>query len=128
MKVAELTKYPKIFKNIYWGVSDSEGNEGPSSDEIIENRNAFVEEFNIIRTKRILKTIDEDLNLGNYNEFDHIESYYTIDKKNIIISSPYSPADKDGEFHLKKGFTQYKKLYHKDADTYIKIYDKRPYN
>ena len=61
--------------------------------------------------------------------YDHMEIYYTNDKKYIIISSPYAPsALEDEESHNKfikyyeeRGFKLYNPLYINSAITFIRI-------
>ena len=45
-KFSDLTKYPTLFKNSYWGCFEGERNI-QIDDDILKNRNEFVEEFNI---------------------------------------------------------------------------------
>lgn len=110
----QLTNYPFIFKNTYWG------NFNNANSNIIENRNRFVEEFKI---KRYNYKIGHDLKL-HYNDpiFDHVEFYNTIDGKIIIISSPYAPNVSDAKYEY-YGFNLYSQLYTTPAITYLKEFD-----
>ena len=56
------TNYPEIFKNTYWGNFD---NCGEKEDEIIENRNTFIEQFkvkNIYKTKLLYEVYNKRWN------------------------------------------------------------------
>ena len=112
MRFFETTKYPQIFERTYWGRFDVESN--LRDDEIIENRNAFVEEFDIVKRYHPAYSVS----LHNTSKFpvDHAEYYMTSDKKVIFINSPY------GQKSI-PDMTVYKKLYADDATTYIKIFD-----
>lgn len=113
----DKTSYPKIFKNTYWGNGHSDGDE-----EVMKNRNDFIEEFNIqrvakkylIKQKHLPKRYKDYMKAG----YDHNEIYIDKDKKNLIfITSPYvDNFDKLSEY----GFERYKCLYG-GAFTFIKV-------
>ena len=69
----ELTEYPKIFKGIWWGLCGKYRGEY-ASPEIINNRNSFVKEHNIVAhklaTKRLLRKILLDINTGSYESYE----------------------------------------------------------
>ena len=141
---SELTNYFNIFNRTYWGAG------GCADDEIIDNRNKFVEEFNIIKSNRnipnyiltqlnpeyICKVFNKDCYFYTKNNLDNIQ--YLIDnniKKNfhtdhleyyeskdlwIGIFSPYRMNEEDHEYALNFGYELYNKLYNKEAITYIK--------
>ena len=124
-KYADLTRYPKIFKNCYWGNFTFTKNTNTTlTPTIIENRNRFVEEFSVRREKdlpqRIIKQIGFKDYLARQDGLDHIEYYYTTTKQHIIVTSPYAIKLKD-EILEKYQLTLYKKLYAADAVTYIRI-------
>lgn len=123
----EMTKYPEIYKETSWGNFTHRENE----EDIITNRNKFINDYNI---KGIggCKTIDHFLDKGrNYSSYrlfmDHCEVYRTNDKKYILIISPYYGALKRfsffNEFKEQFGFKEIYKLYHREANTMIKIID-----
>ena len=74
---AGLTKYPNIYKHVYWGWCSLKGDENLqdaasySTPEIIENRNRFIEDH---RIKRFFKLPDGLY----YNESDKITKYNRI--------------------------------------------------
>ena len=122
---SQLTKYPQIYTSVYWGnfVYDI-SNHNMINDNIIENRNKFIEDYNIknrpkndipykIREKYITSI---EKNKGYI--FDHIEYYRTYDKKYIIVSSPYLDND---EIYINLGWVKIYKLYSTDSSTYIKF-------
>jgi len=116
--LADLTKYPSIFANTYWGWTgvDRVGGDG-LSDELLANRNRFVEEFDIVGLSRSYLPY----RLMNDGAYDHREAYRTRDGRIILVSSPYTGPG-DAEIHEKAGFVSYPKLYHTKADTWIKVF------
>jgi hypothetical protein len=113
-KFSNLTKYPTIFKNSYWGGFDAEV-ASQIDDDILKNRNEFVEEFKI-------KTFSgDDRPASGGALFDHCE-LYKCEGGHIYVTSPYHEHD---EIATAKGFTRYKKLYLPDATTYIKLFESK---
>jgi hypothetical protein len=115
-----MTEYPKIFKNVYWGNFDNETDK--LEQNIIENRNNFVKEFEIVRVKNIPQKYHKYYNFEKrYNEnkdfFDHVEEYKTKNNDYLVICSPYYNQD---ELAKKLGYRKYKPLYSLGAFTYIK--------
>jgi hypothetical protein len=115
-----MTEYPKIFKNVYWGNFDNKTDK--LEQNIIENRNNFVKEFEIVRVKNIPQKYHKYYNFEKrYNEnkdfFDHVEEYKTKNNDYLVICSPYYNQD---ELAKKLGYRKYKPLYSLGAFTYIK--------
>lgn len=115
---AELTNYSKIFKSVYWGNFKAEDcNE--DLQQIINNRNKFVDDMNIkkvLKSSHILEQIYR--NIFGYC-MDHTEYYVTYGGDIVTICSPYTNNHDD--IFLKNGWVKISKLYHKNAETYIKI-------
>lgn len=133
----QLTKYPKIFDNVYWGHFKFEPDEDETK-EIINNRNEFIEEFSIVRQKKILVRHLKKLHKQGFptdifdhsNEMsglvDHRECYYTgkVTRKHILIYSPYCKnEDEITEFFVNYGFNEYKPLYAGNARTFVRVFD-----
>lgn len=130
IEVRYKTKYPKIF-SCYWGNFNYSNLALGITDEIIDNRNKFVEEFEITRSK----SISDKLNrfLGDYglygtnnHNYDHVETYYTKTKQHIIVVSPYLSTDRSDyeeivKYFEKGEFKLYNKLYNTGACTFIRI-------
>ena len=123
--VRYFTKYPKIF-TCYWGSAILDKDD--IKDEIIENRNKFVEEFKISRLKTCPAGLDKYL--GEYGFFthrsinkyyDHRECYYTKDNSYVLVMSPYICGDDMSEFFKMRGYKPYNKLYRDDAETFIRV-------
>jgi hypothetical protein len=96
-------------------------------DDIIENRNKFVEEFGITKSVYMFPYI-ESLNRNlflHYEEFkkpvtgvvDHPEMYQTSRSKLILICSNYSELPP-----IELGMTRYADLYAKNCSTYMRIF------
>ena len=121
----DYTKYPKVFENTWWGQSVYDIPE----KNIIENRNLFVEEFNILKKKTFLKKLNNFgwLEKDDSRSFDHNESYIDKEGNYILITSPYMVIH-DGQinrpevfkFLTEKGFVVYDRLYNNNATTFIK--------
>ena len=131
MRNYKLTKYPKIFKKTNWGGAKvgTYAGHGPNHKDIIyENRNAFVEEYNIKSFVSELPTgkqnmIDhfKDKHERNERFLDHFERYRTTSNKIICIASPYISED-DPElkhFLLENNFKLFKPMYSSSASTFI---------
>jgi hypothetical protein len=147
----KATKYPKIFNYHYW----CKGTYEDTEDEkvIINNRNLFVEEFNIKKTSKkqpnyIYTQLRMD-ELGAFSHwknekliyefkkenniptpyklpcklFDHFEIYESNDLY-IAIFSPYHPDKKLKECAFNMGYEIYDKVLYYDAVTFIKKVDK----
>ena len=129
-KLYTLTKYPNIFKGSYWGVHRNDRND----DEVIENRNKFVEEFGIKR--RVDKVPEYIERIVGYYElycdekpsrlYYNYEVYYTANKQYIIVMSPYFIPDwsEMKQFYEGMGYSVYPHLYSKSTATFIKIIKK----
>lgn len=113
MKNYELTKYPKLYKNTYWGgfVSSKE-----EDGKIIKVRNNFAENFKLIKNYK-----NKGYRPGQI--FDHLEVYQKEDKSCIIVVSPYIELDKEA-FEL--GFIKLcKPFYSKNAYSYYKEFNNK---
>lgn len=126
----DLTKYPKIFKPTYWGGFKHYRTYNP---EIIENRNAFVEEFRLedlgVKVSRLIKNRSLRRKVlmkyfhdyeGVFTDFDHKEVYMINAYEYVIIFSPYSATTEKVDIQLETlGWTRYKELYTKGTRTYL---------
>lgn len=121
MSICELTKYPNLFKNTYWGNFCI--NNSSVSEQIINNRNYIADLF------ELSKYIDEEeypnfitselTNLITKNCIsDHGECYITKNGNYLLIVSPYVSDDYN---YIKNNWICSPQLYSKDTSTYIKI-------
>lgn len=121
----ELTKYPNIFEYYQWGSAEVGIYCGHHHDIIYENRNAFVEEYNIKSFVYSLPTAKEnmisDLKEKNRWFLDHFERYRTTSNKYICIASPYISKDdpKFKRFLSENDFKLFEPMYRSDASTFI---------
>jgi len=123
---SEYTKYPRIFKNVYWGnFTLSTTNDTISyKEEFIElcnNRNYFVEEYNITKihnkpSRKIRDKILEEL----YPWHRHIEYYKSNDNKTIVIFSKFVENENEHESYLNKGYNIIPSVYAPNENTYVK--------
>ncbi len=114
-----LTKYPKIFRSYYWGSFIAEKNEDIIRAGVIENRNKFVEDYDIVAAT-------SDSIVGQlfqpFYEFDHQEMYRTKEGGIIIIISLYGPISTSA---LILGFVEYKHLYSDNTNTFVLVFKHR---
>ena len=131
MQVAQLTDYPKLYGDTYWGrfkVKDEAG-----TSRIIRNRNAFAVKYCIeayTTASTVLAWLKEGL--GAYA--DHIEIYRTAvtftqpHKRYIVLTSPYDRQDgacirEMPPSMVAAGFKNCAQLYHPMASTYRAVFD-----
>ncbi len=120
-------KVPKIYKKVYWGSTYSdfkpfEPNDSTTTEEIINNRIKFIDEFDIVKvdTTEALFRILVKLKDSEYflEFFDHMEFYRTKSGGVVILNSPYGEDIKECP-----GMEPYVKMYHSWANTFIKCFD-----
>ncbi len=117
MQAYKATNYPNIFKKYYWGAFIIDNQSGITND-ILNNRNKFIEEFNIIKYNKLPQYINRIIEAYRQNMYlDHVECYKSSNNNYIIVSSPYGDIHKDN--YINRGWIEYDKLYTKDACTYI---------
>ena len=121
---AEKTDYQKLFSQVYWGRGDQ------AEDEIIHNRNEFVTEFNIWKTKSINDFPGKRMNtevhpglpnicLGKNFKTDHFEMYQKKDKEGYVaLFSNYGKMPLP-QVLIDLGYKLYKPLYIGHAMTYL---------
>lgn len=121
MKAYELTNYPRIYVHTYWGAFRADT--GPSKAEIIQNRNIFIQEYNIKKSAERPKYIEKILDdcEAACLHLDHIECYMNDNNEYVILSSPYDTSESNREKYAEKGWTHIYNLYVNDADTFVKI-------
>jgi hypothetical protein len=122
MKYYAATKYPEIYKNVYWGWFNT--NSAKPNDEIINARNKFIEDNGIVKSTdyKCLTAFSEH----DYN-FDHLECYRAKDGQILVVCSIYDKnLDKDDSqyhFPVKVGFKIHQDLYSESTTTYLQIFD-----
>ena len=136
-----MTKYCDIF-DCYWGNSKY-----LNDNEIIKNRNEFVEDLNIKKSKKknsdyikyqfnpshlfeanpfysskkheLIKKFKEDNNIKNINFIDHLETYEN-DNFYIGLFSAYNISDEDIQISNNLDYKLYHKVLYNGATTFIK--------
>lgn len=122
----KMTNYPNIY-DVYWGNKIYNGTTDCRMIEIFENRNKFIENYNISNKRNLYKfkeLIHEIRSILSDTYFDHSEYYKTNDGKYVLLVNPYyegfSIKDKMEEF----GFIQIENLYdYGYSSTWIKIFN-----
>ncbi len=136
-----MTNYYDIF-DCYWGNSKYS-----DDNQIIKNRNEFVEELNIKKNKKnysdyiryqfnpshlfeanpcysskrheLIKKFKEDNNIKNINFIDHLETYENNDFY-IGLFSAYNISDEDIQIANNLDYNLYHKVLYNGATTFIK--------
>lgn len=123
-KFSEITENKKMYNNTYWGQFklDETHNKYEDFKEIFENRNKFINDYNIVKNvKKSLKNIEKYIKHLENNKIrlDHVECYLDKNGNYIFVNSPYTSDET-----LIKGFDKIYKLYANEAITFIKITSK----
>lgn len=123
----QLTKYPSLFENTYWGGSKV-GTYCDYGSDIYNNRNAFVEQYHIQSSvselpKRKQDLIDNVFKIYTDRDefYDHVEHYVTTSNKYVSVLSPYI-EHKDPYFQnflAKTNFKLFKPMYSGSTSTFI---------
>lgn len=120
MNVELITKYPKIFRAVYWGAHQH--TDEAITPEIINNRNQLVEFFGIVRHATGRYCYPWTTNLWCYDnvktEMDHPEVYVCRDKRIVILVSNYDNRNPPAMCEM----IPYPKIYGKDALTFIRVF------
>jgi len=130
MRHFEYTKYPEIYMGTYWGFHRIE--KIHHDHEVNKNRDDFISKYGI---KRLVKKypqwvnkqreiIDSRYNRKDGIDCDHAEIYYTIDKKYLLLISPYGVNNNDEKVMNKYenyGFEKVPKMYGESATSFIKF-------
>ena len=121
----DLTDYPDIYWRTYWGSFNA--SEFPENQNyILDNRNKFVKEYNLIRYRGSLPQYvykHSDVVKHTFPDFDdHYEYYKTQEGNYIILFSPFNLRIKNEDnFINETGFKKIYDLYSDYATTYIKL-------
>ena len=124
VKFYELTNFPKIYKNTYWGRFTDD-----CDKSIIENRDNFIINYDVkacVKMPQYIERVidDEKQILGSYF-YDHLEFYKTNHNEYILICSPY--GDWDDKFHS-FGWTRINQIYSPSASTYMRTFQMKNKN
>ena len=122
----ELTKYPSIFRNTYWG--NAEQDSAYHNCELYENHNAFVERYQIKsyvesglpkKKERIIEDYFPKTSLKGF--FDHFETFLTTSNKIVCIASPHYQQDfpEFKNFLAEYGFEIFQPLYTSSCTTFV---------
>ena len=121
---SERTKYRKIFNNTYWGNFKDDNND--LKQEVIDNRNAFVEEFEVRSRYNMPKYMwaqHVQCVTKEHNLIDHVEIYKTKNKKCVIVNSPYHVGPENEARLIEMGYMKYNKMYGGDSTTFVFVCD-----
>lgn len=114
----EKSKYPSIFKGVYWFNPLYE----EKDQDIIDNRDQFIEEFGIHSKKRLCKKTSKIFDeLPRWFD-DHRELYWTHKKNIVLLVSPYHSLTDENCNKIPDGWFKIdKKLYDGGATTFAKL-------
>lgn len=127
LKWADLTMYPDLYRNTYWGNFEFKSNVQPGIG-VLEARNNFVVKYGIVSTTSIPR--EQSPEYCRFYQtfkyaFDHVEVYKSNRNEIILISSPYNHVRKDLEsFCYSYGFNFIPNMYMEGATTTIMAYTK----
>lgn len=119
MKYYELTAYPNLFKNTYWGNFTYDENNNLINQRTIFFRNCFIKDYEIVKyvklsnAKNVHKFITEFCPEGF---IDHLEIYKNSYNDYVILTSPYYWNKK-----IPDHFCQIDRLYSTQKDNYSYI-------
>jgi len=121
---SERTKYRKIFEPTYWGSFKDDHN--GLTQEVIDNRNAFVEEFGVCAWYNMPNYMCDrhaQRLAREHNLIDHVETYKTRNKKCVIVNSPYHVGPENETRLIEMGYMKYNKMYSGDSTTFVFVCD-----
>ena len=114
MSLYEMTDFPELFKNTYWGG----GQYNPKESEIIANRNKFAKDYELTSLWEKMEYYP------GLPSLDHKEIYKTKSGKIILIYSPYNHESINRDrFNKEFKFKQIDNLYISYAHTFLKEFD-----
>jgi hypothetical protein len=113
-KMASLTNYESIYKNVYWGTFIASRNKDITIPSIIHARNWFILKYKIVKNKDCLQKYRE---LRRDLDLDHTEYYEDIHGRFIYIYSMHR------SYPQVDGFTTIYSMYAQDQKTGIKIFE-----
>ena len=95
LRVSDQTKYPNIFEKVYWGYNLYDPNRDDKYldlkyADVFENRNKFVEQFNI---KKAIDKFNPGIKLLLNLEFNY-ETLDNMKKDNLFTKTPAKIIDK----------------------------------
>jgi len=124
----EFTKYKKIYSQTYWGNYPYIDVNKIALDSVLDNRNNFIEEFNIkkVKNRSELPARIQKKNIFIYDSNllilqKHREIYLLDNKKYLILISPYNVSETENEKLLSLGFNKMNKTLWCDTTTYFII-------
>ena len=81
----------------------------------------FIDKYNIRKYKELTQKKSKIIDWANNTNYDHCESYFTKDKKYVLITSPYYPSLSKTQYFVDLGFVKYNNLYSNDAVTFLLV-------
>lgn len=122
----DYTKYPKIYSHTYWGNFSKTADE--VDDELIDNRNTFIEKYNITSyASKIPNYVSNEMDINNKSEFphiDHTECYKNKAGNYVLVVSPYYGKSTQADIlksAKENGWKITDRMYLKGAFTFTKI-------
>jgi hypothetical protein len=112
----EITEYSKIFKDTYWG--NFQTRENYPRPEIVNNRNDFIKEHDIVAVKFPTEKIYWSEIEPHKNNMDHVEFYRDKIGRVVCVYS-----SEPGRYKSVPGYEKIKPIYAVDQDTMIRKYE-----
>ena len=125
MKLSELTKYKEVYATSYWGQCEHLDEDNCGHQDVITNRNEFIEKYDIS-----IPCHSDSYNLTDIlgkKCFDHCELYKTNTNNIILITSYYK--NKINNYNTYKetmsimGFFITNCMYHPLAESWVQEFE-----
>ena len=84
---ADATRYPRLYRDTYWGNFRLDRNADLITPEIVENRNRFAVRW---RLRRLVCVVGQYPARGRGEDFDHPETYKDAEGRVVLVVSNYN--------------------------------------
>ena len=124
-KYSDYTRYPNIYKDVYWGTHrfmiDENMGYREKVNKVFDNRNKFVEEYNVSENYDESPEEVRQKVLDEISWRRHIEYYKCSNGKTLVIFSRHI-NDEQHERYLSNGYKHIYPMYALDQNTYMKYF------
>lgn len=128
VRASSATAYPQLYKGTYWGCFDININ-NEITPTIIENRNCFAKDFELISNiGDMYKNHEKETLLINEMSGervrDHVEYYSAKNKRAVAVFSTYDRSEKLTDLAVRSGYNLIYPIYSKSANTFVKVIER----